>query len=111
LWIAGILLASLAANLIASNLRDQAGEVEGKTAHSDTTAALWIARAIAVLGIAITLAAPNPLHPLIWIPATEGLTLAFFRPTERYGQIAVDGALLIGAFAASLQLRMAAGLV
>jgi 4-hydroxybenzoate polyprenyltransferase len=110
LWIAGILLASLAANLIASNLRDQAGEVEGKTAHSDTTAVLWIARAIAVLGIGITLAAPNSLHPLIWIPATEGLTLAFFRHTERYSQIAVDGALLIGAFAASLHLRTAAGI-
>ncbi len=109
LWIAGILLASLAANLIASNLRDPTGEVGGTTARGDTALALWIARAIAVLAIGITLAAPAPLHPLVWIPVCEGLALAFFHPSERYSLIAVDGALLIGAFASSIHLRTAIG--
>ena len=105
LWIAGILLASLAANLIASNLQDQAPEVDRKAARSNTTPALWVARAMAILGIGITLAAPDPLQTLVWVPISEGLAVAFFRHTERYRHIAVDGALLIGALAASLHLR------
>jgi hypothetical protein len=108
-WIAGILLASLAANLIASNLQDQTREVDGKAARSNTAPALWVARAMAVLGIGITLAAPDPLQTLVWVPIFEGVAVAFFRHTERYRHIAVDGALLIGALAASLHLRAVTG--
>jgi len=109
LWIAGILFASLAANLIASNLRDQMATVATTVAPGNPAATLWVARAIAILGIGLTLAAPASLRPIVWIPVCEGLALAFFRPTERYSQIAVDGALLIGGFTTSIHLRMALG--
>ena len=108
-WVAGILVASLAANLIASNLRDQEAGVEEQNAHSAMAPRLWIARAMAVFAVGISLVAPAPLHSLVWIPVCEGLALAYFRPTERYGHIAVDGGLLIGAFATSIHLRWAAG--
>lgn len=96
-WVASILLASLTANLIASNLRDSEPEVEEKSTHSGRAPALWAARTMTILAIAITLAAPASLHPLVWIPVCEGLALAYFRPTERYGHIVVDGGLLVGA--------------
>ena len=44
-------------------------------------------------------APPGALTPLVWIPTAELVALAFFRPTERYGHLAVDGALLAGALA------------
>ncbi len=103
-WVAGILLASLAANLIASNLRHLGAGVPGEIARGDTPAVLWIARAMTVLAIAITLAAPAPLYPLVWIPVCEGLALAYFQPTERYIHIVVDGGLLVGALATLVHL-------
>lgn len=106
-WVASILLASLTANLIASNLRDDEPHGEEEGAPSGTAPALWIARAMTILAVAITLAAPDALHPLVWIPVCEGLALAYFRPSERYGLIAVDGGLLIGAFATSIHLGWA----
>jgi hypothetical protein len=108
-WVAGILAASLAANLVGSNLRDQEAGVEEKNAHSAMTPRLWIARAMAVFAVGISLVAPAPLHSLVWIPVCEGLALAYFRPSERYGHLAVDGGLLIGAFATWIHLRWAAG--
>lgn len=99
-WISAILLASLGANLLASNLRDdQTGSVSGT--H---TPILWIARAMLVIAIVIAFLAPAALAPLAWIPACEGVALATFRSSERYGHIAVDGALLVGALASAAQL-------
>ena len=106
-WVAGVLFASLAANLIASNLRDDEGKATGEFARSDAVRVLWIARAMTVLAIGITLAAAVPIHPLIWIPLCEGIALTYFQPTERYGYIAVDGGLLIGALATSIHLGWA----
>jgi len=106
-WVASILLASLTANLIASNLRDDEPHVEEKAAPSGTAPALWLARAMTIFAVAITLAAPEALHPLVWIPVCEGLALANFRPSERYGLIAVDGGLLVGAFATAIHLGWA----
>lgn len=107
-WIAGILLASLAANLIASNLRDGQGEAREPTDRGSAAQVLWLARGMAVLAITIVLISPAALRALIWIPICEGLTLARFRPTERYGHIAVDGGLLVGALLASIHLEWAA---
>ena len=103
-WLASILLASLTANLIASNLRDRVPSVEGEGVRSGTSPALWAARAMTILAIAVTLAAPASLQALVWIPVCEGLALAYFRPTERYGHFAVDGGLLVGAGVTWLQL-------
>jgi len=111
-WLACVLFASLTANLIASNLRDDEGqgkaEAEADTVRGSRRSALWIARTMAILAIVVTLAAAAPLRPLVWIPVFEGLALACFRPTERYGQLAVDGALLVGAVATGVHLGWAA---
>jgi putative Mn2+ efflux pump MntP len=99
-WLAGILLVSLTANLIASNLRDEEAEV----VRESTMPMLWLARAMTVLAIGIATAAPTPLLALGWIPLCEGLALVRFEHSERYGLVAVDGALLLGALATSIQL-------
>lgn len=103
-WLATILLASLAGNLIASNLRDDDGAFARRIAAGDSLVALWIARAMFMLAFAITLAAPAALLPLAWIPVCEGLALAYYQPTERYGHLAIDGGLLVGALIALIQL-------
>ena len=99
-WVAAIYFASLSANLIASNLRDN--EVIRVSGGHSTI--LWAARGFILLAIAIAIAAPSELLALIWIPGCEGVALIFFRPTERYGHLVVDGALLVAALAASIQL-------
>ena len=101
-WLAGILLASLTANLIASNLPNDEARAVGGSAIST----LWLARAMAVLAIGITFAAPTPLLALVWIPLCEALALARFDNSERYRLVAVDGALLVGALATSVQLGL-----
>jgi 4-hydroxybenzoate polyprenyltransferase len=98
IWVAGVFFASLAANVIASNLRDD--EVISVSGGHNTI--LWAARGFIVLALAIAIAAPDRLFALAWIPFCEGLALLFFRPTERYGHLVIDGALLAGALAASI---------
>ncbi len=118
-----ILLATLFANLIASNLRDD----ETEALRDQPTRALWIARLAALSGVAIALLfsqlesqlgperglalglVPGPeqgaaraIFPAVWIPVAELLALVRFRPTERYGHSIVDGALLFGALATLL---------
>jgi 4-hydroxybenzoate polyprenyltransferase len=106
LWVGAILLGGLAANLIASNSR-KPGPPPGKAFDpGNEVMVLWVARAMAFTGIVIAVAAPETLRPLLWIPACEGLALAAFQPTERYGQFAVDGGLLLGALAATAHLGM-----
>ena len=95
LEIGAIFFASVAANLIASNLRDD----EAPLLLGPPARALCLARGMAAVGVALALGAPGALTPLVWIPTAELVALAFFRPTERYGHLAVDGALLAGALA------------
>lgn len=88
--------ASFAANLIASNLR------RGKDLYPSrgSQRALRLARALSLAAIAVAAMAPGELQPLVWIPASQLLALAMFRPTERYAHLAIDGSLLIGALTA-----------
>jgi hypothetical protein len=65
---------------------------------------LFMARAAIGIAIAVAIIAPAAVRDLAWIPFFEGLAVAAFRPTERYGYIVVDGALLVGAVATSLAL-------
>jgi len=44
--------------------------------------------------------APAPARPLVAVPLLVLASLIWFRPGERYGLVAVDGALLAGALAA-----------
>ena len=57
-------------------------------------------RAIAAAATAAALAGPAAVRPLAAIPVATLLVLARFRTSERYGLVAVDGALLVGALAA-----------
>jgi hypothetical protein len=94
-WVASVMLTSIVANLMASNLRDgKAGAIRGRTGPI-----LWGARAMTMIGFGIALAAPDPGYALAWIPACQALPLAIFLPTERFGHLAVDGALFVGALA------------
>ena len=94
-WLAGILFASLAANVIASNLRDD----EAALIRGSSRATLWFTRMVLVAAIGLALVAPSRLAPMVWIPLFEGLALVAYRPTERYGHLVVDGALGVGALA------------
>ena len=106
-WVAPVFLASLAANLIASNLRDNEvmASMRSEGGHNKV---LWAARGFLLLAMGCALLGPNPIAALVWIPLTEGLALIRFRPTERYGHLAVDGGLLIGALATTVHLALLA---
>lgn len=84
---------AVTANLIASNLR----EGKCRAAAWAPARALESARAIAITGLLAALIAPEGLASLAWIPALEVAALGCFRRTERFGHLAVDGALLLGA--------------
>lgn len=87
-WLLAIYTSTIAANLLATRLR----------AATDA-GVLRTARALTVAATATALLAPEAIKPLAAIPACELLALATFRPGERYGMIAIDGALLAGALA------------
>jgi len=55
-----------------------------------------MARACALAGLATAAFAPVPASRIVWIPLLTLLALAGFRPTERYGLLVLDGALLAG---------------
>ncbi len=88
--------AALAANLIASNLR----EAKRSAASWSPKTGIVVARAMAIASAAAAGMAPEAVAPLGWIPAAEAVSLCFFRPSERFGHLAVDGALLLGALIA-----------
>ncbi len=98
-WAIVFVGAALAANLIASNLRD----AKRDAAPWSLRTGIGLARATAIAAAALGLLAPDGVAPLAWIPAAEAASLAFFRPSERYGHLAVDGALLLGALIAVVQ--------
>ena len=88
-WVLTVYTTAIGANLLATRLR------EGLT-----TRPLLAARALAVTGTLAALLGPASLRPLAWIAGFEAVALVGFRPGDRYGLLAVDGALLAGALAA-----------
>lgn len=102
-WAVAILLPTLAANVLASNVLDGETPVHS-LALQGFGSNLFMARVAIGIAIAIAIIAPVASRNLAWIPFFEGLAIAAFRPTERYGHIVVDGALLVGAVATSLAL-------
>jgi hypothetical protein len=92
--VAALLAATILANAIASNVRDD----EAVAAALGPGVPLGIARGCALAGVGIALAAPS-LRALLPIPLATLVALAAFRPGERYGHVGVDGALLLGALA------------
>jgi 4-hydroxybenzoate polyprenyltransferase len=95
-WTTAVLGTAILANAIASNLRDP----EAGAARNDPARALAIARLLALLGVAAAAIAPAAVRSLAPVPAATLLALLLFRSTERYGLVAVDGALLGGALLA-----------
>jgi len=94
-WAALVVAAAVQANAIASNVRD----LEAAVARIGSGPALRLARLGAGLGVVAALLAPEPVRPLVCVPAVTGLTLLRFDPSEVYGLVFVDGALLVGALA------------
>jgi hypothetical protein len=60
---------------------------------------LGVARALALLGIALVGVAPSAVRPLGAVVLATGVALLRFRRTEHYGLGIMDGALTIGALA------------
>jgi 4-hydroxybenzoate polyprenyltransferase len=95
-WVAAIASVTIAANVIASNLRDR----EAPAARFGARVPLRLARGLALAASGLALAAPAGVRSLAPVPLATLAALAGFRPTELYGFIAVDGALLAGALIA-----------
>jgi len=95
-WVAAILGASVAANAIASNLRD----LEAAVARFGEVVALRSARAFAALSLLLCALGPVRVAPLAAVPLLTLCGLTWFRRTERFGLIFIDGALLAGGLAA-----------
>jgi hypothetical protein len=93
---AAVVSASVLANVALSNLRDGEG-IAGRIGRGPTLA---VAGAILAGGFGVALVAPAPVRPLAALPVAMAGALLGFRPTERYGALVVDGALLAGALAA-----------
>jgi len=91
-WLVGILGGAIAANLIASDYRGEAGD----GARRGLRAARALAAASLGLGGAAAIAGSSTAA-LVFVPAAELVSLAFFRSDERYGLLVVDGALMMGA--------------
>jgi len=91
-WVVGL---AIFANAIASNVRDK----EVAAARFGTRASLRAARLVSTVGVAVGLLAPAEIRPLAAVPFLTLCVLLPFRPTERYGLVAVDGALVAGAMA------------
>lgn len=95
-WVLGAFAAGILANAIVSNVRDR----EAGAARIGAARALAAARGLALVGTLLGAAAPWPARAAAVVPLATLLALLPFRADERYGQIAVDGALLLGALAA-----------
>jgi hypothetical protein len=95
-WVALVIGAAVLANVVLSNLRD--GEALAGRLGASRALPLAFASALASLGAALL--APAPVRPLAAVPLAMAAAVAFFRPTERYGAVVVDGALLAGALVA-----------
>jgi 4-hydroxybenzoate polyprenyltransferase len=92
-WAAAFTATAIFANAIACNIRDR----EVAAARFGERRTLFVARACAAAGCLLGLAAPAPARSLVALPLATLAVLIPFRPSERYGLVAVDGALLVGA--------------
>jgi hypothetical protein len=96
-WVASILAATMLANVIAFNVREEGAHVE----RVRRRCALQVARVCAGGGVALGALAPSPPNALVVIPLVTLLALIGYRPTERFGPLFVDGALLVGSLIAT----------
>jgi 4-hydroxybenzoate polyprenyltransferase len=95
-WVVVIVGTTVHANVILSNLRDR----EALAGRIGAPRAIAAASAVLLAGLAAALLGPAAVRPLAALPIAMGAALLGFRPTERYGALFVDGALLAGALLA-----------
>lgn len=98
-WVAGIVAATAAANVLLYNLRDERDLAVWLGGRRGTR---LVSSACLVLALALALLGPTAVRPLAWLPIAMAACLAAYRPTERFAAWAVDGALLLGALLATL---------
>jgi hypothetical protein len=91
-WVASTLAVTMLANVIAFNVRDEGARVERVRRRR----ALQGARVCAGLGVVLGALAPSPSDTLVAIPLATLFALVGYRPSERFGPLFVDGALLAG---------------
>ena len=96
LWVAAITGAAVLANVALSNLRDH----EALAARLGARRVLRNAAVFSLAGFAAALLGPTAVRPLAALPLAMGAAVLGFRPSERYGALVVDGALLVGSLAA-----------
>jgi len=92
-WVSAVVAASVLANVALSNLRD----AEGLAGRHGRVRTLQAVAVILAAGLAAALVGPPSLRPLAALPVAMAVAAAGFRPSERYGALVVDGALLVGA--------------
>jgi hypothetical protein len=97
-WAAAFTASAVLANSIACDIRDR----EVAAALLGERRALLVARACAAGGCLLGFFAPASARSLVALPLATLLVLLPFRPSERYGLVAVDGALLAGALVAAV---------
>ena len=95
-WVTSILAATMLANVIAFNVRDEGARTERVRRRH----ALQVARVCAGIGVALGALAPSPPNALVAISLATLLALIGYRPTERFSPLFVDGALLVGSLIA-----------
>jgi hypothetical protein len=89
---------AVSANAMASALR-------GLRFDANAAVRLRTARFVALASLAICLVVPTT-RPMALIGAATWISVLLFRPDERYGLVVLDGALMVGAIAASLATRL-----
>ena len=94
--VTAIVVACVHANVILSNLRD----AEGLAARFGERRARSAAALLCAAAGALALIGPREVLPLVALPLAMGAAVGAFRPGERFGALAADGALLGGAIAA-----------
>jgi len=95
-WVAAITASAVFANVALSNLRDR----EALAGRFGTQRTLRVAGASLLAGLAAALLGPAAVRPLAALPLAMSAAVLGFRPSERYGALVVDGALLVGSLAA-----------
>lgn len=95
-WVAAIVGAAVLANVALSNLRDR----EALAARLGRPRTLRAAGAISLAGVAVALLGPPAVRPLAALPLAMAAAVLGYRPSERYGALVVDGALVAGSLAA-----------
>ena len=98
-WVAGIVAATAASNVLLYNLRDERDLTLWLGGRRGTR---LVSGACLVLALALAVLGPTPVQPLAWLPIAMAACLLVRRPSERFAAWAVDGALLLGALLAAL---------